>query len=198
MDRAPVSLREAVEQHLAAGGFPPDGGINEKWVVVGVGPVPFCFPNTRARRKATPIHDLNHGLSGYGHDLVSEAETGACELGGGCKNYSAAWRLDWAVLVPGLFTAPGRMLKAFARGRRTGNLYGAEIDAVLGEPLDAVRRSLGLDREYPVRVSDIVLFLGHALAAPVAGATPALAAVVTSPLWLSSGAHKRQRSSSIP
>ncbi len=194
MDPDDTSLEAAVERHLVESGFPADGGINEKWVAVGVGPIPLCFPNTKARRKATPIHDLNHVVSGYDHDAVGEAEIGAWELGGGCKNYWAAWVLNWAALVPGIATRPGRVLKAFARGRRTGNLYAADLESVRVQPVDQVRKTLCLNEDYPVRTSDVLLFAGFAALAPLVASVPALASVVTSPLWLAAGAHKRRHS----
>jgi hypothetical protein len=193
MDRENTSFQESVEQHLAANGFPSDGGLNEKWVKAAVGPIPFCFPNTKARRKAVPIHDFNHVLSGYGHDDIGEAEIGAWELGGGCKNYWAAWALNWAALTFGVVKAPRRMLHAFARGRRTGNLYGVDIKTVRDVPVEEVRRAMGLHKTCPVRVGDVTLFVGFALLAPVFGAILASAAIVTSPVWLAEGAHNGRR-----
>ena len=193
MGQENVTLKEALQQHLVENGFPPDGGASEKWAVVRVGPIPVCFPNINARRKATAIHDFNHLLAGYGHDAVGEAEISAWELGGGCKSYWVAWLLDWGALVLGVFTAPGRLLRAFARGRRTGNLYGADISALLHRPVEEVRHDLGLDREYSVRMSDVALFVGVVCLAPVVGAIPAAAAIASSPWWLAEGAHKQRR-----
>lgn len=85
-----ITLREALKLHLEEHGFVPDGGLDEKWVTVRVGPVPLCLPNTVSRRRATPFHDLNHVVSGYEHDAIGEAEISAWELGSGCKRYAAA------------------------------------------------------------------------------------------------------------
>jgi hypothetical protein len=193
IDRAGISLQDAVRQHLLESGIPADGGINDTWVVVRLGPIPFCFPNTNMRRKTVPIHDLNHVLSGYGHDAVGEAEIGAWELGGGCKGYWAAWILNWSALVPGMLKTPTRMLRAFARGRQTGNLYRTNVEDLRCKPVAEVRKALGLDRQYPVRVSDFVLFAGIVVLSPVAALIPALAAILTSPIWLLSGAQKKRR-----
>ena len=193
MDPVSTSLREALERHLLEHGFPPDGGAGEKWGVVRIGPVPVCVPNIPARRRATAVHDLNHVLAGYGHDAVGEAEIGAWELGGGCGRYWVAWILNWSAMVLGLFTAPGRLLRAFARGRQSGNLYGADVDAALDEPVEAVRHALGLDGVHPVRPSDVALFAGAVCLAPVVGAIPAAVSTVTSPWWLSQGAHRQRR-----
>lgn len=194
MDRDSISLRDALRRHLLEEGFPADGGMNEKWGVVRVGPVPVCIPNIPARRRATPIHDLNHVLAGYGHDAVGEAEIGAWELGGGCGDYWVAWVLNWAAMLLGLVTAPGRLLQAFARGRQSGNLYGAAVEALLDLPVEVVRHELHLDREHPVRLRDVALFAAVVCVAPVAGAIPAAATIVTSPWWIADGAHKHRRS----
>lgn len=188
-----ISLLEAVERELVESGLPADGGINDRWVSVAVGPIPLCFPNSNVRRKAAPIHDLNHVLSGYGHDVLGEAEISAWELGGGCRNYWAAWVLGCAALVPGMLESPARVLRAFVRGRRTGNLYGADLDTVRLQPVGELRKMLGLDVEYPIRPTDVALFVGVVGVAPVVGLIPLAAAIATSPAWLAAGAHKRRR-----
>ena len=194
MDPENLSLQEALQKHLLENGFPPDGGASGKWAVVRVGPIPMCLPNIDARRKATAIHDFNHLIAGYGHDAVGEAEISAWELGGGCRSYWVAWLLDWGALVLGIFSAPSRLLRAFARGRRTGNLYSTDIDTYLQQPVEQVRRNMGLDREYPIRVSDFAIFVVVVCLAPFVGAIPGLASVVTSPWWIAEGAYKPRRS----
>jgi hypothetical protein len=188
-----ITLQEVVECHRVTNGFPADGGVNERWVTVRVGPVPFCFPNTNARRRAVPIHDLNHVVSAYSHEDIGEAEIGAFELGGGCKDYWAAWVLNWAALAFGVVRAPRRTLRAFARGRRTGNLYGADLGALRQQPVEDVRKTLGLDKEYQVRTRDFALFVAFASVSPLIGAISACTAIVTSPFWLAAGAHRRRR-----
>ena len=77
MDDDTMPLREALRLHFAEHGFPPDGGMSHKWEVVWAGPLPIGLPNTASRRRATPVHDLNHLVSGYGHDAMGEAENAA-------------------------------------------------------------------------------------------------------------------------
>lgn len=193
MDRYQVTLRQALRSHRAENGLPPDGGVSETWAPVRVGPIPFCIPNVAARRRAIPFPDLNHLLAGYGHDDVGEAEIGAFELGSGCKGFAAAWILDWAALLLGIGRAPGRVFAAFVRGRRTANLYGQDLDAVLDVPVVQVRRSLGLDVEYRGRLSDLVLFGAFVGLAPIVGAIPGIVSIVTSPFWLARGAQRVRR-----
>jgi len=190
MGQGDVTLREALERHLAKHGFPPDGGLSEKWAVVRVGPIPVCVPNVSARRRAVPFHDLNHVVSGYGHDDVGEAEVGAWELASGCKTYLAAWILNWSALLLG-WRSPRKVFAAFVRGRRSENLYGADLDVVLGRSVQSLCSDLGLDCQYRAGLLDVLLFGGAVGLAPLVGAIPALASLVTSPVWLSQGVHRR-------
>lgn len=122
---ASVSLREALAEHLAGSGLPPDAGDAEPFAVVKViSSVPYPIPNTRARKRAVRIHDLNHLVSGYRTDRIGELEISAWELAsGGCQDYVAAWVLDLAGLLGGLMFAPMRTTRAFVAGRRQQNLY---------------------------------------------------------------------------
>ena len=192
MDRS-LTLRQALQDHLAAEGFPPDGGNGERWVSLRVGPVPLCIPNLPVRRRATLPHDLNHVVSGYGHDAIGEAEISAWELGGGCGGYVAAWFLVRSGLLLGL-VAPRRMFRAFVRGRRTGNLFTRDHTALLDTPLADVRASMGLDEAHEDwSWRDLASFLATALSAPVAALVPGTVSLLTSPVWLAQGAHRRRR-----
>jgi hypothetical protein len=194
MDRDDFTLRDELQRHFAENGFPPDGGLNERWVVVRAGRIPLCFPNVPARRRATVVHDLNHVVSGYGHDALGEAEIAAWELGGGCNRYVAAWVLNCGALWLGLARSPRRLFAAFVRGRRTRNLYGTDVDAVIDLPLSTVRAALGLDQgQHNGTLVDLLLFAVTVGLAPPIGAIPAVASLVTSPVWLAQGAHRARR-----
>lgn len=194
MDDGDVTLRQALRIHLAENGFPPDGGMSKKWEVVWAGPVPIGLPNIAARRRATPIHDLNHLVSGYGHDAMGEAENAAWELGGGCRDYVAAWVLNYGALGLGMFHSPKRAFAAFVRGRRSRNLYGIELDSVIDLPLSTVRSLLGLDDEPPKgTMVDLGLFIVTVAVGVVVGTVPFVVSVVTSPIWLARGAHHEHR-----
>jgi hypothetical protein len=192
MDRD-LTLREALQEHLAAEGFPPDGGNSEPWVTARLGPLVFCLPNWEVRRRATLPHDLNHVISGYGHDLIGEAEVSAWELGGGCGRYVAAWFFPRAALIPGVAIATKRMFLAFVRGRRTGNLFTRDFEQLLDRPLQDVRMSLGLDRTYDWHWHDVGAFIRLLLGAPLAGATLFAISVLTSPAWIAAHAYRQRR-----
>jgi hypothetical protein len=190
MDRRDVTLRDAMHEHLVENGFPPDGGLSQRWVTVRLGSIPVCIPNVPARKRALPCHDLNHLVTGYGHDALGEAEIGAFELGSGCRDYGAAWVLNWAALPLGMGRSPRRLFAAFVRGRRAGNLYGTDLEAVLDRPVSVVQSSLGLDRRAKGNLGDLLLFIGVVIVAPVVGAVPALASLLTSPVWIAGGAQR--------
>jgi ubiquinone biosynthesis protein COQ4 len=91
-------------------------------------------------------HDLAHVLTGYGADGLGETALlwfsyGAFGGRGNALLMSGAalrtWReagLEW----------PARLLRAFRRGRRAGNLSALPYERLLGEPLDEVRRLAGV------------------------------------------------------
>ncbi len=193
MDHDAVPMREALRLHLAENGFPPDGGLSEKWAVVRVGPIPVGIPNIAARRRATPIHDLNHLVSGYGHDALGEAENAAWELGGGCKNYAAAWVLNCGALGLG-GASPKRVFAAYVRGRRSSNLYGLEVENMMDLPVSTVRSLLGLDESHhDATFGDLLCFTATVPIAAVVGVLPFIVSVLTSPIWLAKGVHRRRR-----
>jgi hypothetical protein len=135
------TLGQALADHLAASGLPPDGGDSERFAVVKIALFPYPIPNTRARKRAVKIHDLNHLVSGYLTDRVGELEISAWELAsGGCERYAAAWMLDLAGLIGGLMVAPRRTVRAFHAGRAQQNLYRSSLDELLMMPVDQARQ----------------------------------------------------------
>lgn len=138
-----TSLREARAQYFRKNGLGDDGGYSKSWVKVQVGPIPMWFPNTEARRRAVWLHDLHHILTGYGTCWVGEAEIAAWELGSGCGDYYAAWLLNAAAVIIGVFIAPRRVWRAFTRGRHSISLYNLNVDEhCLDETVDSVRKRL--------------------------------------------------------
>ncbi len=136
----PETLGTALAEHLAASGLPLDGGDSDRFAVVKLALLPYPIPNTKSRKRAVKIHDLNHLISGYATDRIGELEISAWELSsGGCHNYGAAWVLDLAGLMGGLLLAPRRTLRAFSAGRRQQNLYRFPLEYLMSLHPDEAR-----------------------------------------------------------
>lgn len=174
-----LTLATARSEYWAANGFGDDGGDALAWVPLKLWKLTIKIPNTDGRRKAVRIHDLHHVLTGYDTTLAGEAEIGAWELATGCLRWPAAFVLNLFALAIGIVIAPRRMARAWARGRRTHNLYGHDgVEDLLPRQLGDVRRELGLDAARPhVRLRDTIAVGLAALPALVV-----LAALVALPL----------------
>ena len=135
------TVREARDRYLAQNGFSMDTGTAPTVTV----DVPFgrqmTFPNTRSRQKAVPLHDLHHVATGYGTDLIGEAEIGAWELVGGC-NTLTLYGLNGSAFLFGMFLAPRRVLRALRRARGQRTLYPdlAPYDDLVGHPRPPTQR----------------------------------------------------------
>lgn len=150
--RDPQTVREARSEYFARNGL-EDGGYDSWWVRLQAGPIPIFFPNTAARVAAVRLHDIHHVATGFETTWTGEAEIAAWEIGGGCAHHVAAWILNLQAVAIGLFLSPRRVLRAFARGRRSANLYRDGFDeSELDAPLDDLRQRLGVERD-PGRIA---------------------------------------------
>jgi hypothetical protein len=142
------TVREARARYFAENGL-SEAGYRARWVVLKVGPVPLYMPNSQARRRAVPLHDLHHVATGYATSWTGEAEIAAWELAAGCGRYWAAWALNLGAFGVGLFIAPRRTMRAFRRGRRgRRTLYRDPIgfeESLLDLTVDDLRRRLALE-----------------------------------------------------
>lgn len=168
MDEA-LTLHAARAEYYERNHFGADGGDSLEWVPVKVLGITFKIPNTDGRRRAVRIHDLHHVLTGYDTTLRGEAEIGAWELASGCLRWPAAQVLNTAALAMGMVIAPRRMLRAWARGRATKNLYSQDgVEALLPRRVGEMRGELGLARPQPrARLRDVAAVLGTLAFAPV-------------------------------
>ena len=115
---------------------------------IGIFGLALKFPNTEAHKRAVPLHDLHHVLTGYGTNWIGEAEIGAWELRAGCKSF-IVYFLNGSGVIIGLFISPLRVWRAFqaARGQRT--LYNDPIsyDRLLQMTVGELRKKLGISRQ---------------------------------------------------
>ncbi len=170
-----TTLLDARAAYFEANGFGEDGGYSKATVTVTVLGIPVTIPNTQGRRRAVVFHDMHHLVTGYATSNLGEAEIGAWELGSGCWDVRAAWLLNTASLVLGVFTNPARLFRAFVRGRQSTNLYGRDADGLLRRPVDEVRREMGLDNEpRPASMSDAAMFGLHLTLSLLSASLPLL------------------------
>jgi len=181
-----TTLREALREYYAKTGLPPDGGAEDEWFSVHIGPLALRFPNPPARRRAVFFHDANHLLTGY-DTVFSKGEIliAGYELGSGCGSYWFAWLINFLMFGVGLLVRPRELYRAFLRGRHCRSLYERiESPRVMSElPLAALRAQVGItDTLRPNGVADSLLFSVWMLAAV---AVPA-GALFASLHWLAS------------
>jgi hypothetical protein len=148
----PPELRvgEARDRYLAENGFDV-AGYTAPTFRIRVFRVTWTLPNWPARRRVVPLHDLHHVVTGYGTDLVGEAETSAWELRCGGLDSLFLWCFKLGAVSLGLVLAPSRVVSSFRRARGQRNLYGdprpyrellalsvGELRAGLGVPEDGL------------------------------------------------------------
>ena len=89
----------------------------------------------------------------------ARAEISAWEVASGCAGFWAAWLLNLSGMLAGCLLAPGRVFRAFVRGRRSQNLYRREIDAeLLAMPVGELRRQLLLGETESAAPGDRLAF----------------------------------------
>ncbi len=156
--------RELLDQFYANNNFGEDGGQSSSSVKIEVTPrFAFYFPNFDARRKAVIKHDIHHLLTGYQTSLSGESEISAWEIASGCKSYWAAFFINTSGTMLGIPINFLGTLKAFARGRKTRNLYHDVIstEQAMDMKISELRQHLHLD-QHPIDTKpsfiDFILF----------------------------------------
>lgn len=127
----------------------PDGGVNARAVEIQMGRFfRIYFPNFPARKKCVLRHDVHHLLTGYPTTISGESQISAWELASGCRRYWAAFMINVSGLMIGMPWNIGPILRAYARGRRTGNLYDPALsdDIIRHTSVAEWRSRLQLDR----------------------------------------------------
>ena len=140
-------MQEARNLYLAANGFSVRD-YDASTFAIGVWGLSLKLPNTEGRKRAVPLHDLHHVLTGFGTDWVGEAEIGAWELRAGCNSFITYYLNGCAVII-GLFISPGRVWRAFraARGQRTLYYDPAPYDRLLQMTVGELRNKLGISQQ---------------------------------------------------
>lgn len=135
-----LSIREARELYFSKSGFDAST-YTDPWVKLPFLGFHFYLPNFSARRKAVPLHDIDHVLTEYKTDWLGEFEISSYELGTGCGRYWAGWFINSQGILPGVILAPRKLLHAFARGRRSQGVFGfGNYESLLSEKVGDLRR----------------------------------------------------------
>jgi hypothetical protein len=183
-----VLVRDARTEFFRAAGLAADGGYAASHIHFRVGMFSFTLPNSAARKKAVPLHDLHHLATGYDTSWTGEAEIAAWELASGCSSYRAAWLLNLLALPLGLLIAPVRTWRAFRQGRSCRNFYQGEWDEKwLDTSLGTLRAHLSprADRR-SATVVDVLLF--HVYAVPgLVGLAALIIGAASVVRWLTGG-----------
>lgn len=158
-----LTLGEARRIYFDINNF-KNGGYDEKWVKMKIGPFPFAFPNTKGRLRAVKLHDLHHVLTEYPTTWRGETEIGAWEVATGIHRHYEGWYLDLMAFAIGLVINPRGVYRSFMRGRQSANLYFMEFsEELLTRNVGAVRRELRLDHPpKPPSTKDRLSFLAWA------------------------------------
>ncbi|MBI3511980.1 MAG: hypothetical protein HY064_15080 [Bacteroidetes bacterium] len=158
--------REILSKFYSDNHLPPDGGQSSSSVKIQLTEkFHFYFPNFKARRKAVIKHDIHHLLTGYSaSSIIGESEISTWELASGCKKYWVAFLIDTSGMMLGFWINPMKLLRAFARGRRTGNLYHDLLtdEKALDTPVDDLKKMTRLDEfgmNCKPNATDVFLFL---------------------------------------
>jgi len=140
-------MSEARDLYLAENGFSIRDYYAPRFTIAIFG-LALKFPNTEAHKRAVPLHDLHHVLTGYGTDWIGEAEIGAWELRAGCNSF-IVYFLNGSGVIIGLFISPRRVWRAFraARGQRTLYNDPAPYERLLQMTVSELRKRLGISRQ---------------------------------------------------
>lgn len=161
--------REILSKFYKDNNLDADGGQASSFVKIEMTPkFHFYFPNFDARRKAVILHDIHHLVTGYTTSLAGESEISAWEIGSGCKSYWAAFFIDTSGLMIGIPFNFFGVLKAFARGRKTKNLYHntISVEQAMDMKVSELKKVFYLDMyeiDTKPTVLDFMLFAAFAL-----------------------------------
>jgi hypothetical protein len=158
------TVRQARAAFFHEENLPADGGYRDEWFDAAFGPVRYRIRNFGLRADALFRHDIHHALTGYRTDWLGEVQVNAWELGAGIGNQAWAWVIMLVGVFLGALLAPAESLAAFARGRRSRNLYAGELpDDLLERDLDELARELGVTGPMEPTLTDAAHFVAVAL-----------------------------------
>lgn len=134
--------------------------------IIKFGPVSFPLPNTEARKKAVPFHDLHHIITDFRADMRGECQIAAWEIASGCGKYYVAWFLNILAFYFGPFLFLSSMFQGWKSGLHTRtNLYhGWEYnDQLLSKQVSEMRFLIFTDTDSNTNRKDVFTFIGFCI-----------------------------------
>lgn len=157
-----LKVKDALELYFKKYHF-ANGGYEDKFFRIKIGPLFIPVPNTKARIKAVKIHDIHHLLTEYSALWKGEIEIGAWEIASGCGTHLVAWLLNFGSFSLGIFMYPKALFTAFIKGRSVkANLYGNTVydDTLLNTSVGDLRKKLAIDNAPNYSIANLLHFLG--------------------------------------
>jgi hypothetical protein len=141
-----LKIKDALQIYFANYHF-TDGGYNDKYFRIKIGPLFIPIPNTQARVDAVKFHDIHHILTEYTALWKGEVEIAAWELSSGCGKFYVAWALNSGSFALGLLLYPRALFKAFKKARTIkSNLYKGYTygESLLNKTVGELREEFGI------------------------------------------------------
>lgn len=154
-------IRDALQLYFNKYHF-ENGGYQDKYFRIKLGPFFIPIPNTKQRIDAVKFHDIHHLLTGYTAYWKGEVEIGAWEIASGCGKYWVAWLLNFGSVFIGLFLFPKALFIAFMKGRRVkSNLYYHYTynEVLLNKTLAELKKELNWHSNKNLGIIDYFYFL---------------------------------------
>jgi hypothetical protein len=173
-DGACLSVREALRRHYLASGLPADGGRSgSHWTMLRVAGIAVRLPNFAWRRRALPLHDIHHLVTGYPCSVSGELQIAAWEFAAGRYPHVMATLFCLPLLAIGAIGTPRRSFAAYVRGRSSRTLYRhfEALDVELMD-VDTLQRNLVPARPASATPRDRIAWMGLALCSMALVVTP--------------------------
>lgn len=143
------SVQRGRDAYLSENGFSV-AEYDAPWTKVAVLGLRFAVPNGPRHRAAIMRHDLHHVATGYGTDLVGEAEVSAWELRRGLAGLGLyVGSLVLGIAAVGMVIAPRRTLRAWRASGSATSLFAdpAPYDELLALSVGALRARLAVPEQ---------------------------------------------------
>lgn len=158
-------LKDALQIYFSKYHF-KNGGYNDKYFKIKVGPFYFPFPNNKARIEAVKRHDVHHIVTGYKADWRGEIEIAGWELSSGCGKYFMAWYFNTGSFFIGLFLFPKALYHAFIEGKSCRNNFYDSIEydqEILNKILGEIRTQMFFEKTEGKTLLNNLSFVGYFL-----------------------------------